>query len=238
MADRLGREATLLDLAMREHLALRQEMNDLRRQSFTIVTSTLVAAAAASAAVGGGIFGTDLGSRGMLLLAIAAGMDGIGLWAVGVLNACKIMELQIDKTANAIRTIVLTEAPEAAAPFLSFQSDVRGFTHRAMGLKDRGALAAWLSSYGLFAVMGGLVVCLTLSLMALGAWLVLFESHNLTLAGYGALVFDVLLPVGLGLTSFISNMDEERWKGFFYGPQEPPIGTTVSAASPGKPKRR
>jgi hypothetical protein len=140
-------EATFLDLAMREYLALRDEMNDMRRQASNVITTALLAAAAAAAAVGGGLFGPDLGTRGLLMLLIAAGTVGVGLWATGSLNACKILELQIDKTAAAIRAIALTNAPDGAASFLSFQLAVRAFTKRAMGVSDRGALAAWLSSY-------------------------------------------------------------------------------------------
>jgi hypothetical protein len=216
--DRLAEEATLLDLAMREHLALRDEMNDARRQASNVITTALAAAAAASAAVGGGLFGTDLGTRGLLLLVIAAGTNGVGLWATGALNACKILELQIDKTAVAIRAIALENAPDAATPFLSFQLAVRGFTGRAMGLSDRGALAAWLSSYGLFAVLGALVVFLTLVLMLTGAWLVVVESQNLVLAGSLVLFFDIALAIGLGAAMWVSNLDEKHWKAFFYGP--------------------
>jgi len=217
--DRLAAEATLLDLAMREHLGLRDEMNDMRRQASNVITTALVAAAAASAAVGGGLFGSDLGTRGLLMLLIAAGTNGVGLWATGVLNACKILELQIDKTAAAIRAIALANAPEAAAPFLSFQRDVRGFTGRAMGMADHGALAAWLSSYGLFAVLGVLVVFLTLVLMLTGAWLVFVESQNLVWAGGLVLLFDIALAIGLGAAMRVSNLDEKHWQAFFYGPE-------------------
>lgn len=217
MSDRLAREATLLDLEMREHLALREEMYDLRRQGVTLVTSALVAAGGASAVVGAGAFGTLDGPRGLLLLSIAALTIVASLATVGLYNASMITQLQINRTAADIRSIALPDGDESEAAFLKYQVQVRWFVERVGKLESKGVVAAWLASYGAFVVLGALVYGLSLVLTAVGGWLVLFESHDWTLPGGLLFGLDLLLGIVLGFMLLFTTVPEERWRAYFYG---------------------
>jgi hypothetical protein len=217
MPDRLASEATLLDLAMREHLALREEMADLRRQNFNLITSALVAAGGASAAVGAGAFGIPDGPRGLLLLAIAALTDVVCLGTVGVLNSCKIVELEIERTAEWIRNAALADGAASTAPFLRFHEYVRGFNDRALKRENKRVVGAWIASYGISAVIGGLVLGLIVVLVALGGWLAISQGQDSVLPGWLLLGLDLVLTGGLAILLAFSLVAQGRWGEFFFG---------------------
>lgn len=218
--DRLGREATLLQLAMQEHLALRDDMGNLQRQCIYVVTSAVAAAAAGLAVAGGSLVTLDQGLRGLTVLGIVAVADAIGLAAVGVLNACKIVELHVGHTAEAIRTLALADAPKVANPFLSFQIHVNDFTARALNLswKNRGTTVALLTSYGSLGVLALILVALIVVVGALGLWLTLTQSAFPTAPGIALFLFDCLFTAAMAVSMAMNNFPMEKWKSYFLGP--------------------
>jgi hypothetical protein len=212
-SDELAPQRTYLDLLMREQLAMREEMSDLRRQNFNLILGALGAAGGTAIAVGAGVVSVDDGPRGLALLLIAAFADVIALGALGIVNSYKIIEAYVETSAASIREVVAPtsgHAPETE-PLLRFQSRVREFNTLAFAPTHREILKAWLVSYGATIVVGLAVLVVVIGSMVAGTTLVLSPLSRVAAIGLVFLALDVVLTVAFVVGSAWSVRHQTTW---------------------------
>ena len=78
--------STYLDLALREYLAMRDEMNRTVRLTMSLVTSAFVVAGGVAGALAANVAGLQDDQRGVLLEVVAALGFGIYLTSIGLMN--------------------------------------------------------------------------------------------------------------------------------------------------------
>jgi hypothetical protein len=208
--DELASHATYLDLALREHLVMREEMSDLRRQNFNLIVGALSVAGGAALAFGGGIVAAEDGPRGLALLLIAAFADIIALGALGVVNSYKIIEAYVETSAESIRAIVAPARGHslAAEPLLRYQAIVRDFDTNAFAPNVR---AFWLVSFGATVVVGSAVLGIVLLCIAGGMILVLSTSSQVQSAGLVVFAVDIVLTSMFVVGSAWSVRNQTGW---------------------------
>jgi len=131
-----------IDLAIREYLAIREEMNGLLRLELNLVMTAFLVAVGAIAALASDFTKLDDVPRGLAFMVAAAFGLGVFIIAIGVANAFFVLEAYATLAAERMRKI--DGLPDLGA-IVSLQGRIRRtFTHPS-GKRDR---VAWLISYG------------------------------------------------------------------------------------------
>lgn len=136
---------------------MRDEMNALKNQNFTIVIGALsFVVAAAGAGIAAGVLPESLIQKSSLRSVFLAVVPGVlalfALVVIGRVNSCQIIEEYLERSAEDIRGRALGRGKKVNKRLLEFQLRVGQLTKDRF--KERGAAIAWLSSYGTGAVIG------------------------------------------------------------------------------------
>jgi uncharacterized membrane protein len=130
-----------LDLALREYLAMRTEMNDLLRLELNLIVSALVVVGGALAAMATNITGMDNVGRAFVLQVGATFGLIVYIAAIGIANAFIVIEEFVTTSADEIEHLASAGQRRNLA---SIQRRIRTWTRSPRG-RDR---FAWFISYG------------------------------------------------------------------------------------------
>jgi hypothetical protein len=134
-------EPGYLDLAMREYLAMRVEMNDLLRLELNLIVSALVVVGGALAAMATNVGGVDDFGRAFILQVGATFGLLVYIAALGIANAFMILEEYVTVAANEIHRLASVGERRNLG---SVQHRVRTWT-RSRAPRN---VVAWFISYG------------------------------------------------------------------------------------------
>jgi hypothetical protein len=130
-----------LDLAMREYLGMREEMNALIRLELSLILGALAVVGGATATVAADIAGIDEIGRAFVLQVVGTFSLIIFIAALGVANAFIILEAYITSSAAEIERLA---SQREARHLASIQRKIRRWT-RQRTLQNA---VAWIISYG------------------------------------------------------------------------------------------
>ena len=201
-----------LDVAMREYLAMRDEMNKNLAQNFTMVFAALAGAGAISAVVGLDLLADGVTERGYLLLLVGAFGLIVYVGSIGQLNAFKILERNVTRLAGEICERL--DADESS-PLLRFQADVDAFNRQASFRTPSGR--AWFVSYGVVSAVAALTFILLVGIVVVGACLVIGSSGWPDPIGAVLTVIDVLLALLVLAIVGYSIRIQNSWDNLFPG---------------------
>lgn len=212
MPDRLEHERTYLDLAMREHLLMREEMSKNLAQTFALITGAFLVAGGLVAAVNVGELEPD--QQAILLLLGGAFGFLVFIGALGQFNSFRILELYVRNSAEDMRKI----AGADARGLLSFQRRVAAFNLNAFRPDEQGL--AWLISYGAVFVVAGFTLILLGGIVALGGGVTWEFSHNLISLTGVLLLLDIALFAVTTVWLAFTVRNLKAWEKVFSAPRD------------------
>lgn len=144
-----------LDLALREYLAMREEMNSLIRLELSLILGALAVVGGATATVAADIAGIDEVGRAFVLQVVGTFGLIIFITALGVANAFIVLEAYVTSSAAEIEQMASASEPRHLA---TIQRKIRRWTRQ----RTPGNVVAWVISYGttqLLAVVALVIIC-------------------------------------------------------------------------------
>jgi hypothetical protein len=200
--------ATLIDVAMRDYLSVREEMAGLRRLSSSIFTGAIAAVAvglSGVAALADKNSGPEAWSLALLAAALIIELASIVL--IGIDGSFKVAEDLNRRQAQEIRELLKQISP------LPVSDAVLGFQITANEIWSEAPSRVWLASYGAWSVEGLILPGLAIALAGTGASAGLSSTVGLSVPAWslaaidvalgfaiaGAIVLDVGLPARLEL---------------------------------------
>jgi hypothetical protein len=190
-----GTEA-LIDIAMRDYLAVRDDMWGLRRLSTSIFTGVIAAVAVALSAI---VFIADKGfgspALSLAFLAAALLLEFTGIVLIGIDGSFKIVEDANRRQARDLRRL-LKQASATPLP-----SSTLRFQDRADDVGSRRQWLIWLPSYGAWGMEG--LVLPFLAVNSIVASILVAYSNNGGLSTADSLMLAIDIVVGLVLAHIV-----------------------------------
>jgi hypothetical protein len=150
-----------LDLAMREYLAMREEMNGLFRLELTLVTTALVVVGGATAATVTNVAGLNADQTATFLQVAATFGLIVFVAAIGLANMFIVLEEYVTLAGNEIERL---GGLPSGGNLSTLQRRVRSWT-RSSAAEDR---VAWLISYGTTQMVAAIALVIVVGLAAAG----------------------------------------------------------------------
>lgn len=210
-----------LEIAMSEHLAMRDEMSEILRHNFNLVLAALTVAAGTAVTAAANTLGWTDDQRAFLLL-VAAGFGFIiCLGSIGLLNSFKVVEWYVERTGADIARVAKELRPDARVATL--QPAIRRFTTYDRRAPRRAV--ALLVTYGA-APLVGLIVIALLAAVAVGGYVLGSQSQG-ELAAWTLPLFigDVALAALSGAALFVTYDLQNRWDEVLSSGEGPTAGT-------------
>ncbi|HJP89068.1 MAG TPA: hypothetical protein VJ850_08545 [Candidatus Limnocylindrales bacterium] len=150
-----------LDLAMREYLGMRQEMNAQIRLEMSLILGSLAVVGGAAATVASGIGNIDLTARAFILQVVAAFGLVTFIIGIGVANTFLILEAYVTSAAAEIECLA---GDGGARHLASMQRRMRVWTtkHSARNV------VAWLISYGSTQILAAVALVMIAAIAVVG----------------------------------------------------------------------
>jgi len=200
----------LVDIAMRDYLAVREDMWGVRRLASSMITAVFAAVAVAlSAAVvlGNGSFGPATLSAAFLAAALLIELASIVL--IGMDGSFKIAEDLNRRQARDIRGLLERLSP------LPIPRTLLGFQERAHEIGSSAPSRLWLASYAAWGLQGLMLPLIASALVVTGV--VVEYSSTKALGSTTILLLGIDIVVGLALAA-VTLLDmqlpgrlEDRW---------------------------
>jgi hypothetical protein len=195
-----------LDLALREYLAMREEMNALIRLELSLILGALAVVSGATATVAAGIGGIDEIGRAFVLQVVGTFSLIIFIAALGVANAFIILEAYITSSAAEIERIA---SQREARHLASVQRKIRRWTRQRTAQNT----IAWMISYGTTQILA-VVALLVVGAVALAGYAGTTQGDAVVVFARSAFaVVDAVLAllalaILVGSLGFINRWDE------------------------------